>query len=628
MSDASIWDSGVQGPPGPPGARVLLRQSATHVQYSYEGEGIWYNLIALSELEGPQGDSVVGPQGPQGEPGQSIVGPPGPQGLPGVDGEDGVPVPINFGERFINNNATTLALTAATAGLNNTAQYTKVTGLWAAGPGLGNGVAEVSNGLQISVEGNYLVNTWCTVSCDTANIDVAFRVAVNDVVFTGRKVWGRLDNANLDKITISGFALLYLYPGDVVSLYTAATKNTNLLINDAEFAVHELLSTQVTVEAGETLGDPVGMPKFWPMRSAIPAGYAALDGQELSQLAFPDFYAALQANNLPTIDEATWQSDPTQRGKFVVNSSTGMFRLADYNGKFAGSLGAVFLRGDGTLSAAIAGTIQQDALQGHLHGQTHGWSTSGLAVSSDNAGLGPSVTGRQAAAGTIQTANQLTTSGYVADGINGTPRTASETRPLNVTGCMVIKLFGTVTNPGSADAAQLASDFANLASRTTALESKGIKRIAAVALTGQTSVTLSGIPAGVDRITVMIKGASLDGTSIPWLRAGTAGGGVAVTGYDCSSTSQSGSSVLRETTALNLSIAQVAADIFTMLCTLVRASGNTWLLTSVGKYENDISMRNAMGSVVLGDSLDRIQLTSSTGATYDAGEISVIYEVT
>lgn len=60
--------------------------------------------------------------------------------------------------------------------------------------------------------------------------------------------------------------------------------------------------------------------------------------------------------------------------------------------------------------------------------------------------------------------------GAKSDGANGTPRTASETRPLNVTGCWIIKIFGSVTNPGSADAAQLASDYASLVGRVAALE--------------------------------------------------------------------------------------------------------------------------------------------------------------
>lgn len=469
MSDASIWDSGVAGPPGPPGARVLFRLSATHIQMAYEGELIWTNLVPLSEITGPQGESIVGPQGPQGEPGQSIVGPQGPQGPAGQDGEDGVSVPTNYGELQINNNSTVIALTAADAGLNNLAQYIQVTGLWT--PGLSSETDVQANSIQISTEGDYLIQFWGTVSCSTNNTDIAFRVGINGILPTGRKIWSRVNASTTDKHTICGFALMHLLPGDFVTVWTAASANTNLLINDADFVVQQVLTTQVSVEAGEALGDPVGMPKFWPMRSAIPAGYAALDGQELSQAAFPDFYDALLNNVLPTIDEATWQADPTQRGKFVINSSAGKFRLADYNGKFAGSLGAVTLRGDGALSAAISGVIQRGAMQGHKH-RTPGHGGNTLPAPS-----WASLDGVEEVLRETATYNS-TTSGYrvltggaaFSDGVNGTPLVASETRMLNVTGCMVIKLFGTVTNPGSADAAQLASDFANLASRVTALE--------------------------------------------------------------------------------------------------------------------------------------------------------------
>lgn len=41
-------------------------------------------------------------------------------------------------------------------------------------------------------------------------------------------------------------------------------------------------------------------------------------------------------------------------------------------------------------------------------------------------------------------------------------RTAPETRSTNVSGAWTIQAFGAVTNPGSADAAQLASDLAVL----------------------------------------------------------------------------------------------------------------------------------------------------------------------
>lgn len=469
MSDASIWDSGVAGPPGPPGARVLFRLSATHIQMAYEGELIWTNLVPLSEITGPQGESIVGPQGPQGEPGQSIVGPKGDKGDPGADGADGVPVPTLFAEKQITANTTALAKVAAVDSTLNTAtDYTLVAGIW--NDGLSNGITQVANGFEVVKEGNYFVHFWCTARVSTNNTDLAFRVAVNGAFITGRKLWGRLD-ATTDRENFSGFALPYLYPGDVVTVWVATSTTTDLTISEGVLAVNEILSTQVTVEASESIGDPVGMPKFWPMRSAIPAGYAALDGQELSQAAFPDFYDALLNNVLPTIDEATWQADPTQRGKFVINSSAGKFRLADYNGKFAGSLGAVTLRGDGALSAAISGVIQRGAMQGHKH-RTPGYGGNTLPAPS-----WASLDGVEEVLRETATYNS-TTSGYrvltggaaFSDGVNGTPLVASETRMLNVTGCMIIKLFGTVTNPGSADAAQLASDFANLASRVTALE--------------------------------------------------------------------------------------------------------------------------------------------------------------
>lgn len=456
MSDSSIWESGVQGPPGPPGARVLFRLSATHIQMAYEGELIWTNLVPLSEITGPQGESIIGPQGPQGEPGQSIVGPQGPQGPAGEDGEDGVAVPTNYAELQINNNSTVIALSAADAGLNNLAQYIQITGIWT--EGLSSDATPLTNGIEITEEGDYLVQLWLTVSSSVNNMDVAFRAAVNGAPVTGRKIWGRLNNAGTDKKTLTGFALLHLLPGDVVSIWTAGTAACNLLINDADFIVQQVLTTNVTVEAGDAIGDPVGMPKFWPMRSAIPAGYVALDGQEISQAAFPDFYAALQANNLPTIDEATWQSNPTQRGKFVTNSSAGKMRLADWNGKYVGSLGAVVARGDGALSTEEAGLLQPGAIEEHDHA---------IYAQGTRARAGAHFNSRQVTA----TASYITVSGNNltvanATGVEG----GAETRMLNVTGTWVIKIFGAVTNPGSADAAQLASDFANLAGQVTAVE--------------------------------------------------------------------------------------------------------------------------------------------------------------
>ena len=193
-------------------------------------------------------------------------------------------------------------------------------------------------------------------------------------------------------------------------------------------------------------GDPLFSVMWWPKRSTIPAGYVAADGQELSRLTYPDAWAGIQAGNVPTVAAATWNSTPTERGKFTVGNGSTTFRLPDYNGKFAGSLGAVFLRGDGALSSIVNGVIQLDDIRAHSH-------NFGVGVTDGTAGVADSSSART---GTIST-----------ESYGGT-----ETRPLNVTGCWVIKLFGAVVNVGSADAAQLASDYANLAAALSTLDSQ------------------------------------------------------------------------------------------------------------------------------------------------------------
>ena len=207
-------------------------------------------------------------------------------------------------------------------------------------------------------------------------------------------------------------------------------------------------------------------------RANIPAGYVAADGQLLSRATYPDAAAALVAGKMPQAGDATWLANPLERGKYTLGDGSTTFRLPDYNGKFADSLGALFMRGDGARSAGAAGVIQQDAMQ-PITGQ---WANDWAGIDSAQPWHGGAITANanDTIAGRSQTSDNRTGVLYSFDSANSPDaRTASETRPLNVTGCWVIKLFGAVVNVGSADAAQLASDYANLAGRTSALESIG-----------------------------------------------------------------------------------------------------------------------------------------------------------
>ncbi|MFY3134211.1 phage tail protein [Achromobacter ruhlandii] len=207
---------------------------------------------------------------------------------------------------------------------------------------------------------------------------------------------------------------------------------------------------------------PVGAVAWWPLRTSIPAGQIPADGQTVSRATFPDLAAMVAAGTLPVVSEADWQADPLKRGNYSLGDGSTTIRLPDLNGKSAGTLGRVFLSGDGVNSAATAGLIQRDALQGHRHGPIRivgqGVTTGGVTFNN--------VTGAGAFTGADLVGEPS------ADGINGTPRIAAETRPQNVAGAWTIQAFGAVTNPGSVDAAQLASDYAALNAAFQALRSQ------------------------------------------------------------------------------------------------------------------------------------------------------------
>ena len=189
-------------------------------------------------------------------------------------------------------------------------------------------------------------------------------------------------------------------------------------------------------------GLPLLFPLWCPNRAAIPAGYAPTDGQALSRSLYPDAWAGIAAGNVPVATDSAWLATPTERGKFTAGDGSTTFRLPDYNGKSAGSLGAVFMRGDGALSAGTDGVIQSDELRSHNHPLI------GNLVLASNAGTGMF---------------SLNSGGVASNDsrfINASG--GAETRPLNVTGCWIIRLFGAVVNPGAADAAQLATEVSKL----------------------------------------------------------------------------------------------------------------------------------------------------------------------
>ena len=133
---------------------------------------------------------------------------------------------------------------------------------------------------------------------------------------------------------------------------------------------------------------------------ALPSGYLECDGSTVGQGTYANLFAVIGT----TYD--------------IVPPPSGQFTLPDLRGYFIRGFGT---NSDGTASAAF-GVKQADAFQGHRH--------TSFTVT------GAAAFGTGSAAGYTSASN---TGDPVTDGTNGTPRTASETRPRNIAMRYLIK---------------------------------------------------------------------------------------------------------------------------------------------------------------------------------------------
>ncbi|QZX81789.1 phage tail protein [Metapseudomonas otitidis] len=247
-------------------------------------------------------------------------------------------------------------------------------------------------------------------------------------------------------------------------------------------ASNALLQVLMTPAGASDMGMPLLSVQWWVSRASIPAGCAPADGQLLSRALYPDVWAAIRDGKVPKTTEATWSSDPTQRGMFTEGDGSTTFRMPDYNGKAVGSLGALFMRGDGALSSSRAGVIQRDALQ-NITGYLGGTRSDAPSSAANGVFAAGSSAGNFTGGG-----GQLSNVDFDASRV---ARTAVETRPLNVAGCWIIKMGSEVTNPGAIDAAAVSSTYAKLVTRVEAIEGAGMPLMSV-----QWWVSRASIPAG------------------------------------------------------------------------------------------------------------------------------------
>lgn len=152
-----------------------------------------------------------------------------------------------------------------------------------------------------------------------------------------------------------------------------------------------------------------------------------------------------------------------------------------------------------------------------------------------------------------------------------------------------------------------------------------------VASTSGTSITFTGLPSWVKRITMQLNGVSTDSAaSIFSVQLGTSGG-IVSTGYNSSSgsisTSQATGANGLTTTGFVVGNMNAVADLFSGVITIVNFSSNTWACTSVTNRTGAVPVTGYSSGtpIALGGVLTQVRLTISAGA-FDAGSVNILYE--
>lgn len=150
----------------------------------------------------------------------------------------------------------------------------------------------------------------------------------------------------------------------------------------------------------------------------------------------------------------------------------------------------------------------------------------------------------------------------------------------------------------------------------------------AVNTTSGTSVDITGIPAGVKRITLMLKGvsASSNGVFIAQLGAGS----ITSTGYTSTGWGWTGGTNGLATTVGLLFQGQVGTSgtVYNAVMTINSFGGNAWVSqATTAATTGTVDKFASTGAVTLGGTLDRIRLTTTGGTdTFTAGSINILYE--
>lgn len=155
----------------------------------------------------------------------------------------------------------------------------------------------------------------------------------------------------------------------------------------------------------------------------------------------------------------------------------------------------------------------------------------------------------------------------------------------------------------------------------------GITLQTAVAAASQTEINFTGVPSWVNRITVMGRGLSTNGTSPITIRVGD--GAIVSTGYLGAVTNIAGATpaTSNDTAGCLLVQAVAATSVYRFSCRIERLSGNTWVFSGTGAFSSSATTTIFASEITLSGNLDRVRITTNGGADqFDAGSVNISWE--
>lgn len=164
---------------------------------------------------------------------------------------------------------------------------------------------------------------------------------------------------------------------------------------------------------------------------------------------------------------------------------------------------------------------------------------------------------------------------------------------------------------------------------TPAKLSQKLTSTAMQATTSGTSKDFTGVPSWVTRITVMLNGVSTDGTSPLILQLGTSGG-VDATSYVGAAASLINAAAVASSafsTGFTVGSSVAAGSTVSGIATLTMIGSNVWVFSAVTGRGNEARVEFAGGQKTLSNVLDRLRLTTVSGAdAFDLGNVNIMYE--